>query len=497
MRLKMTSHPFTRRLLTTAAASLALAGCAVGPNYQKPDLALNASYHSAPPPAAPGAQPVALDAWWNGFGDPELVRVVERAGAQNLDIEQARDRVMQSHAVARAAGAALLPKGEASGSAVEERQSLLSPIGEIGRNLPGYERQVDQYDLGVAASWEIDLFGGLRREREAARADARASEAQAQAVRLTVMAEAADAYLQVRAYQARLGVARRQEAVEADLVALLERRSAQGVSPDRELREARATLDGVRATLPPLTYGLEAQLNRLDVLMGAQPGTYRAELTADAPLPAPPILAAGDGPADLLRRRPDVIAAERRLAAANARIGAAVANYYPKVSISGLLGVESIDAGRLFAGDAVQNQIGAGLRWRLFDFGRVDAEVAQARGGEAEALAGYRAIVLRASEEVEDAFTDLTQEQVRADALARQINELTVARGQAQQAYEGGVISLIEVRDADRELLAASDQLVQAREGADRAAVAAFRALGGGWTPEASLTEAATGRTKG
>lgn len=478
-----------RRLAPTlmaGAAALALAGCAVGPDYRKPGLALTAAYHAAPPAVA-DARPAPIDAWWRGFSDPELDRVVERVRAQNLDLVQARARVLQSRAAARAAGAALLPQADADASAANVRQSLLSPIGEIGRRLPGFQRQFSQYDVGAAASWEIDLFGGLRREREAARAEAKASAAQAQAVRISVTAEAADAYLSARAFQARLAVARRQAQVEADLVALLERRVGQGVSPDRELREARAELAGVQASIPPLQSGLEAQLNRLDVLMGAQPGTYRAELAADSPLPAPPAIAAGDGPADLLRRRPDVIAAEQRLVAANARIGAAISDYYPKVSISGLLGFESVDAGQLFTGEAVQHQIGAGLRWRLFDFGRIDAEVAGARGREAEALAGYRKTVLTAAEEVEDAFTDLAQAEQRAAALQRQIDELSIARGQAEQAYEGGVTSLVEVRDADRQLLEASDQLVQAKAAADRAAVSAFRALGGGWRPDPAL----------
>ncbi|MDR3513801.1 MAG: TolC family protein [Caulobacteraceae bacterium] len=474
-------------VVSAALSALLLAGCAVGPNYQKPDLALTAAYHTPPPAPVADAGQASLSAWWRGFGDPELTRVVERAGAQNLDLEQARERILQSRAVAHAAGAALLPQGQALASAAHEEQSLLSPIGEIGRHLPGYERQVGLYDVGAAASWEIDLFGGLRREREAARAGAKAAAADAEAVRISVMAEAADAYLEARADQGRLAVARRQEQVELDLVALLEQRAAQGVSPDRELREARAELDGVRAGIPPLKAGLETQLNRLDVLMGAQPGTYRAELTAEAPLPVPPALAAGDGPAELLRRRPDIIAAEQRLVAANARIGAAISDYYPKVSISGLLGFESVSAGQLFTGDALQHQISGGLRWRLFDFGRINAEVAQARGAEAEALAGYRAVALRATEEVEDSFSDLTQAEARADALDRQIAELSVARGQAELAYQGGVASLVEVRDADRELLNASDQLVQAKAGADLAAVSAFRALGGGWTPDAGL----------
>jgi len=275
-------------------------------------------------------------------------------------------------------------------------------------------------------------------------------------------------------------VARRQEAVRQDLVTLLTLRQGEGVSPERELHEAQAELDAVRAAVPPLAAGLEAQLNRLDVLMGAQPGTWRSELSADGPIPAPPSVAFAMTPADLLRRRPDVIAAEQRVMAANARIGAAISDYYPKVSIQALLGVDSLDASQVFSGRAFQRQVAAGFRWRLFDFGRIDAEVAAAKGKDAEALAAYRSSVFHAAEEVEDAFSNLTEDKARAAALDRQIAELTVARRQAEEAYEGGVISLIEVRDADRDILNASDQLAQAKAGAARAAVASFRALGGG-----------------
>jgi NodT family efflux transporter outer membrane factor (OMF) lipoprotein len=484
----MTQRLAILRLALLAAVAAPTAALAVGPDYHRPDVPLTPAYQGeaalprSPAPAAP------QEAWWRGFGDPGLTRAVERALAQNLDLAQARARVLQSRAVARAAGAALLPQGRATAQAAHVQQSLQSPIGEIARGLPGFERSYGELAVGSEASWEIDLFGGRRREREAARADAQAAAREAEAIRLSIAAEAADAYLQARAFQGRLAVARRQEQVEQDLVDLLGQRAAQGVSPDRELREARAELAGVQAAIPPLAAGREAELNRLDVLMGAQAGTYHAELAEAAPEPAAPSLASADRPADLLRRRPDVLAAEQRLVAANARIGAAVADYYPKISLSGLLGVESLAPGPLFAERALTHQVGAGLSWRLFDFGRVDAEVAQARGRQAEALAAYRQTVYRATEEVEDAFTDLVQQEARAAALQQQIEQLTVARGQAQQAYEGGVASLVEVRDADRELLAASDQLVQARAGAARAAVAAFRALGGGWSAPAATS---------
>ena len=467
-------------IITSAAmAAMALMGCVVGPNYQRPTMALTPGYMTPGAAATPAA--AAGRDWWAGFDDPGLSRVVARALAANLDIAQAEARVRQSRAAAKAAAAALLPKVDANASAVNQEQSLRSFIGEIGQHLPGYKRETDVYDVGLGASWELDAFGGLTRTRQAARARARASLDDLAAVRVSVAAETADAYLQVRAFQARLAVARRQETVERDLVDLLNRRTTQGVASDRELHEARAALEGVRSTIPPLTAALEAELNRLDILMGAQAGTWRAELIAPGPIPAPPAIATADGPPALLRRRPDVAAAEQRLVAANAAIGAAISDYYPKLSISGLLGLESLNTTDLFTGQALQHQVAGGLRWRLFDFGRVDAEVGEARGRYAESLAAWRATVLTATGEVETALSNLTQDEAQIGTLTAEIAELEADRRQAETAYEGGVISLIEVRDADRELLAASDQLVQTRAAAARAAVAAYRALGGGW----------------
>ena len=475
---------FRHILLLALLAAAALAGCQVGPDYHRPEIALTPSYMGGalnPPSQAPPRPEAAASDWWAGFNDPALSRVVARALAQNLDIAQAQARVLQSRATAKAAGAALLPSGQINGSAANVQQSLLSPLGILAANLPGYERNVDDYTLGAGASWELDFFGGLTRGRQSADARARASVADLAAMRVAVAAEAADAYLQVRAYQARLEVAHRQEAVQVDLVDLLKRRTSQGIASDRELHAVLAELEGVRSTIPPLQRGLEAELNRIDVLMGVQAGTWRAELVATAPIPEAPAISGAEGPPALLRRRPDIAAAEQRLIADNASIGAAISNYYPKVSISGLLGVDSINASEVFTGQALQHQVGAGLRWRLFDFGRVDAEVGEARGRYAESLAAWRSTVLAASGEVETAFSDLTQDQLRIRTLSAQVAELEVERRQAQQAYEGGVLSLIEVRDADRDLLVASDQLVQTRAAAARDAVAAYTALGGGW----------------
>jgi NodT family efflux transporter outer membrane factor (OMF) lipoprotein len=326
------------------------------------------------------------------------------------------------------------------------------------------------------------LFGSLRRRREAAVDDARAAEVSQAAVRIAISAEAADAYLGLRGLQAQLRLADLQEITQSHLIELVQMRVGQGVSSDRELQRALGELERVRALKPMLRAGIDAEIYRLDILMGTPAGTHHDELAIEAIQPSPPHPAGSITPADLMQRRPDIVIAERHLAAANARIGLAVAEYYPHVTFNGLLGFESVDSGSLFTSPAQQSGALIGLRWRLFDFGRVDAEVAIARGREQEALAVYRGTVLHATEDVEAALSQFIQSRSEAETLERQITALTRAREEAQTAYEGGVLPLIEVLDADRDLLDAKDRLAAANANEARAAVASFRALGGGWT---------------
>ena len=268
---------------------------------------------------------------------------------------------------------------------------------------------------------------------------------------------------------------------DAHLLTLVEVRHRLGQSDGREVAQAEALLKQARASVAPLRVGLEVQLNRLDVLLGAQPGTYARELAAPGEIPAIPAVSADAPPLKVLRRRPDVIAAERRLAASSERIGVGISDYYPKISLSGLLGFDSLAADHLFSHDAFQ-PVGTGaLRWRLFDFGRVDAEVAQSRGAHAEALILYRKSVLKAAEDVENALVSLSQTQANTLELQGEVDALKRAPDPSQKAYEAGSITLTDVLDSDRELLTAQDQLQATRADAARAAVSTFRALGGGW----------------
>jgi NodT family efflux transporter outer membrane factor (OMF) lipoprotein len=470
--------------LAHAVMVLLVAGCSVGPRYKQPVTKLK-PYHNAPAiesrTAAPPVPP--LDTWWTGFNDQALTKIVERALAQNLDLAASFARVKQARAAAQEAGAKRKPNFDLEGDSTSFRQSLDSPALRYEGAVSGLDRNQSYLDLGVGATWETDIFGSLRRGAEAAHAEEQAAEADRLGTRVFVAAEAADAYMQVRGAQVRLAFAKEQITTDDHLSELVLQRKNAGIASDRELAQAEALVAQARATVPQLNIILEAQLNRLDVLMGAQPGTYAAELSAPLDIPVVPGIANTLDASELLRRRPDIVAAERRIAASNARIGQAIAEYYPRISLAALLGNESISPGDLFRERAFQPTAVAGLRWRLFDFGRVDAEVKQARGANAEALVQYRSSVLRAAEDVEDAFAVLAQSECRRDEIAREIGSLQRAKDLSDQSYKAGVIPLTDVLDADRQLLVAKDDLASTRESAVRAAVASFRALGGGWTP--------------
>jgi NodT family efflux transporter outer membrane factor (OMF) lipoprotein len=463
-------------------AQLCLPGCAVGPSYRKPATTLEKFHSAAAVEARSTSAPTpALETWWEGFNDPILSRLVQRARDQNLDLAAALARVQQARAAAREAGAQLLPTVDVNTQATRIHQSLESPIGQVASHVPAFNRNQSIYDAGLGAIWELDLFGGLRRGREAASAEADAAIAEQVGTRISITADAADAYLRIRGDQARIAVAEQQVATDERLLDLVRQRFGRGLAAVREVAQAEALLSQARASLQPLRIDLEAQMNRLDVLLAVQPGNCAAELQIPRDIPTVPNMSANDGPLDVLRRRPDVIAAERHLAAANARIGQALADYYPKISLAGVLGYESTRPSDLFKAATFQPQAIAGMRWRVFDFGKVALEVAQSRGANAEALARYQQAVLRAAEEVENAFTSLLQLEAHEHELLIEVGALQRARDASQEAYQGGVSALTDVLDADRQLLAARDELAQTRADAARAAVGTFRALGGGW----------------
>lgn len=474
--------PALTSLCGALAAALVLSACTTGPDYRQPEFQDAPLHNVALLQQRQAAAPMpALDHWWDGFGDAVLVDIMNRVLAQNLDLSAALARVEQARATAQIAGARRLPEGDLNGQAARARQSLQSPLGEIARNLPGYQRTQNLFDLDAGASWELDLAGALKRGAQAADAELQAAQAQQAGVRISVAAEAADAYFRIRGAQARIALAEHQVKAASDLGEIVRLRLNDGLASVAETAQAEARIAQSRAVLPPLRTELERQLNRLDVLMGAAPGTYAQQLTQTAGSGSVPAIAISQSSVDLMRRRPDVIAAERRLAASSERIGQAMAAWYPDLSLSALVGFQSLGAAGFLTANSLQAQGGLGLRWRLFDFGRIDAEIARAKGANAEALALYRKSMLGATEDVENAIMALVQLEQQSRDLAAQVDAQQRARGNAEEAYKGGVLSLAEVLTEDRLLLAAQDEMAQVHADNARAAVSVFRALGGGW----------------
>lgn len=474
----------TRTLVPFLVASL-VSGCAVGPDYVEPATQMPLSYLGQA--AVEHRQAMAkadLVNWWAGFEDPQLTRFVTLALAQNLDLAQASARVIQARAGLGAANAALLPSGNLGAQGARAYQSIETPLGKVLSSTPDFDRSGNSYEANLGASWEIDVFGGLRRGRQAALAEYQASQAGAIAARLAVAAQTADIYISVRGLQVRLDVVRQQVRTQEQLLSNIRLLHDKGLLAEQQVRLAEAALFQVRAVVPVLEAGMDAASNALDVMLGATPGTYRTELAGTGKIPVPPRFTATGSPGDLLRRRPDLIMAERHLAASNARIGEAMAEYYPKLSLSGLIGSSTaVSSGNLFSGGASQAAGVLGMRWRLFDFGRINAQINQAKGQEAERLAAYQLAVLNATEDVENAFSALIKREEQAAVLAQGVDALGRARSASFAAYQKGVVSLIDVLQADENLLRASESRAQAQTEAARAAVASFRALGGGWQP--------------
>lgn len=386
-------------LLIAAGLTGLVSACAVGPDYVRPETSMpNHFMGQAAVAQRQAARTAQLATWWEGFGDPLLTRFVTLALEQNLDLAQATARVTQARAELGASNAALLPSGNISGQAARAYQSTETPLGQVLNATPGFDRWGNAYEANLSASWELDLFGGLRRDREAALAAYQASDASVAATRLAVAAQTADIYIGIRGLQSRLDIATRQVKTQQELLNMVKLLHSKGLAAELQLRQAEGALSLAQASIPALETNLSAAMNALDVMLGTQPGAHRAELAATSPVPAAPQIANADAPADLLRRRPDLIVAERQLAAANARIGQALAEYYPKFSFSALLGsATSVARGNLFNSGTSQAAGVVGLRWRLFDFGRINAQIDAAKGQEAQALAAYRQAVLRAT----------------------------------------------------------------------------------------------------
>jgi len=453
---------------------LFLTGCAmVGPNYVPPGTYVPVNWHTQLKGGLKaGATDVrSLASWWTRFNDPELSGLIERAAAGNLDLKKARARVRQARASRGVAWAGLFPVLDATGSATRSSTSNNAGIGTTG-NL---------YALGIDASWELDVFGGVRRSVEATDADLRAAQEDLRDVLVSLLAETAMNYLEVRTYQDRLAVAETNLSSQDETYRLTQWRYQAGLSDELAVQQARYNLENTRSQIPTLHTGIEGAKNRLAVLLGETPGKVHAELEAPRSIPATPSEVAVGAPADILRQRPDVRRAERQLAAQTARIGVATADLYPKFTLSGAIGLQSLSTGNLLSSGSGIASGGPGVTWRIFDAGSIRKNIEIQSALQEQYLSAYETTVLTALEEAENAFTAYAEEQRRRQAL----NEATRAAHQAaelaQYKYQAGLTDFSNVLDAQRSLLNFQEALTQSSGKVTANLVKLYKALGGGW----------------
>ncbi|NVM22246.1 MAG: efflux transporter outer membrane subunit [Desulfobacterales bacterium] len=452
-----------------------LAACAaVGPDYIPPEVSPPAQW-SAELERGLTAERVdtqALASWWSTFNDPTLTSLVERAIKGNLDLRQASSRVLEARARRGISEADRFPTVKASGSAKLSRSSE-----ETGS---GSER--DLYAAGFDATWELDLFGGRQRAIEAAEAELQASEEDLRDVLVSLLAEVALNYVDVRSFQARLSV------TEANIDALKETynitqwRFQAGLTTQLDVEQAKYNLEQARSRIPGLQTGLEQAKNRLAVLLGDSPGSVRDELSGREPIPVTPLEIAVGVPAEVLRRRPDVRRAERGLAAQTARIGVATAELYPKFTLLGSIGFEALSLGKLFSTGARFYGLGPSATWTVFDAGRIRRNIEVQNVLQENALLEYEAAILTALEDVENALVAYAKEQVRRQSLidASQASQRAVDLARSQ--YLSGVTDFQSVLDAQHSLLSLKDQLAESEGKVTSNLIMLYKALGGGWT---------------
>jgi len=450
---------------------LLLAACAAVPRPERPAVELPQAWKESAPPFAQDGR------WWRIYEDRDLEKMVDEALAGNSDLVVAAARVDEARGVLGEARSFLLPRVDAQGSASRQRNSNRSAT-----SFPGVPLEYSDYRAGLQLSYEVDLFGRLRAGAQAARAELAASEASRDAVRLALAAEVAKSYYALRSFEQQVNLTKQTLGLREEALGLQRKRRNAGVIGDYELRQLEAEAAAARAQLPGLEQSREREEVALQVLLGRTPkqvyetGIARNEAQEEKLLAA--VVPAGM-PSELLLRRPDLIEAEQRLAAANARVAVARAEMFPSISLTGLLGSESASLSNLFSGPAILWQLGAAVTQPIFSGGRTEARTAQAQARERALIAQYQQAVRVAFSEVRNALVAQTRARETYEAQTERANALAETLRLARLRYASGIASQLEVMDAERGLLAARAARIDALR-AHRAAVAdLFRALGG------------------
>lgn len=462
---------------------LALAGCAaVGPDYQRPDIHLEPGFINAGA-AAIDAQAVSPDiaSFWRGFDDAALTALVTRALQANGDVRVAQARLQEARANLVEADANALPGAAVQGGVERSVRPLTQQPGASRGARTG-----TAYDIGFIANWELDLFGFYRRASESAAARVEAGEAGLGAAHTAVAAEVARNYLELRGLQQRMRVTEASLVNQREGLRIVQARLDAGRVTQLDRERALSLVASTEASLPLLQSAIERGAFRLATLTAQAPRQVLLALAAPAPLPGLPVtdlsrLPLGT-PDQWLQRRPDILAAERQLAASTALVGVAKADLFPRVSLSGLLGLNAATLGNLGRSDSALYSLGVGLAWTPLDFGRLRSRVVASEARTLQSLATYEQTVWLALEETEGAFSGYNRSAQRAERLGLAARSAEEAARLARLRFDAGVTDFLVVLDAEREALLNRDQLVQAQTGTALALVAVYRALGGGWS---------------
>ncbi|MDB6132287.1 MAG: transcriptional regulator, Fis family [Verrucomicrobiales bacterium] len=451
-----------------------LTSCAVGPNYKAGDPADTAG--SFVTPGADASATGDITDWWEKFREPKLNNLIRQALVANQDLKIAVSRVAEARATRTIARADYFPQLNAGANATRSKSS------EAAAGLPGLGGQTTNlFNLNLDASWEIDVFGGTRRNVEAATADLQAAGENARDVQVGLIGEVATAYLELRGYQARKSVAERNLKSQRDTLELTRTRQAVGVSNDLDVARAEAQMEATAAAIPVYEASLRRSIYRLGVLLGGSPGSLVDNLISYRGQPvAPPAVPVGL-PSDLLRRRPDIRRSERELAAATARIGVAVADLYPKFSLTAGVGRSALETQELFNGRAGSWSLGPSLNWPIFTAGKIRGNIAVQNARQEQAAATYEKTVYLAMEDVEGSLISFGQEQKRYASLTRAVGATRRASSLANDRYKAGLEDFLTVLEADRQLLSAEDSQVSSQTQVSLNLVRLYKALGGGW----------------
>ncbi|HTT04995.1 MAG TPA: efflux transporter outer membrane subunit [Steroidobacteraceae bacterium] len=476
-----------RRKIRGAAGLLVIAAsvtaCAVGPNYRRPHTEVAPVFAGADASLYSSQQAQAQ--FWKQFGDATLDSLVSDALVANDDLRIAVGHLAEARALRRQSVYDLAPTVTASASHQTQK---------IPQVAVGFPYTSSYYDTSLDASWELDLFGRVRRELQATTADLQAEEANLRDVQVSVIAEVARTYFELRGEQSRLAVARRNVVNQQEALRLTRAQLDAGRATELDTARAQAQLSTTLSSIDPLEAAVSSSIHRLGVLIGREPDALQTLLSSPRDLPSlPGSIAVGD-PEELLRRRPDIRIAERQLAASSARIGVAIGDLFPKVTFVGSVGFDAAALSGLGTAGSRAYTIGPSISWAAFNLGRVRAQVAAQRARNYTALAQYRQTVLRALEETEDALVTHARTRDELMHAADAARASATAAGLARTRYEEGAEDFLAVLDAERTQLQAEDHLAQSRTDAVTSLVAVYTALGGSWegAPFPRYTQAAS-----